>query len=61
MDLPEHVDCILFGGFYYLLLDILVDWGFDCTHESSSYLSVDASVSKRRHTHINPLVVSTAF
>jgi hypothetical protein len=30
------VDCILFGGLDDLFFDILVDWGFDGTHESSS-------------------------
>lgn len=36
-DIPEHVDCVLFGGFDYLLLDILVDRGLDRTHESGAY------------------------
>ena len=58
MDIPEHVDCILFGRFYYLLLYVLVDWGFDCAHESCSCLSVGASVSLGRHTHVYTLVVS---
>ena len=61
MDIPEHVDCILFGRFYYLLLYVLVDWRFDCTHESSSCLSVGALVTLRSHTHIYTLVVSTAI
>ena len=36
-DIPEHVDCVLFGGFDYLLLDVLVNWGLDRTHESGAY------------------------